>query len=994
MLSVLCVEDEPEFLAMSRLYLEETGSFAVECATSAEEALDRIKKVTYDAIVSDYQLPGVDGIEFLKILRSSGKTTPFIVFTGKGREEIVIQAYENGADFYLQKGGDPASQYAELIHRISQIVELRKAQKAEKDSELKIASIMDFLPDATFAINNEGVVIAWNHAVEEMTGVGATEIVGKGDFVYSVPFYGRRRPILIDLALSPHDEIKGMYGYVRSDGDRLIAETVNARPRGKEAVLWAKATPLFDTQGRRIGAIETVRDITMYKRAEEMAKESEAQFRTLVEHIPDLVIVQRDGIILYMNPAMEESMDYRTESAIGKPILDYIDPRYHGMVCDSIRKRKKGGNPEPYEVEVVARDGHLRTVIVRGAVIDYGGSPAVLNVLTDITQQKQFEKVLRESEEKYLNLIERANDGICIIQDGIVRHCNSRLAEFWGGTVVEIVGTDFRDFIDPCNLSGVTARYVQRMRGDTPPGVYEAVLVRKDGRPFDAEINAGLTVFEGNPADFIIIRDISARKQAEQALRESEERYRAVIEDQTEFICRFTPDGKLSFVNSAYCQYFGLDRTGCIGNPHNVVLPEGDKQLVKNHLAGLAPDKPVGMIEHPIVMPSGQVRWQRWSDRAIFDDNGHLLEYQSVGRDTTDQRRAAEELADSEAKYRSLANNIPGIVYRISLTENRMDFFNPEVVQLTGYTVEELTITGICSLDTHIVPEDRSRVNSEIASAIARNRPFTVEYRFRRKNGEIRTFIERGRPAAAHHGPVSIIDGVIFDITDQKRTEEALASAVKKLGLLTSITRHDILNKITVVIGYATLARESLPGPVLREYLEKLETAIKAIQSQIEFTRLYQDVGTNEPVWQILEDLMPKEQIPPGVKAAFDLGDVSILADPMIKKVFFNLLDNSIRHGQQVTTITVTCREKGKGLVIEWTDDGVGIPLDKKEKIFEPGYGTNTGLGMFLTREILSITDMAICENGEPDRGARFLITVPEGAWQHGTVKPRSGVMA
>jgi PAS domain S-box-containing protein len=135
-------------------------------------------------------------------------------------------------------------------------------------------------------------------------------------------------------------------------------------------------------------------------------------------------------------------------------------------------------------------------------------------------------------------------------------------------------------------------------------------------------------------------QDITERKMAEAALHESENRYRAVVEDQTEFICRFTPEGTFTFVNDAYCRYFGLKREECIGKRHTVVLPPDDLSLMKKHIRSLTLENPVGFIEHRIIMLSGEVRWQRWSDRAIFDKDGHVVEYQSVGKDITERKKA------------------------------------------------------------------------------------------------------------------------------------------------------------------------------------------------------------------------------------------------------------------------------------------------------------------------------------------------------------------
>jgi CheY-like chemotaxis protein len=133
MFSILYVDDEPMLLELARLFLEKTGDFCVDTVTSATEALDILSKTSYDCIISDYQMPAMDGIVFLKTFRSKGNVEPFIIFTGKGREEVVIEALNNGADFYLQKGGDPKSQFVELAHKVRQAIQIRIAQKTMQD---------------------------------------------------------------------------------------------------------------------------------------------------------------------------------------------------------------------------------------------------------------------------------------------------------------------------------------------------------------------------------------------------------------------------------------------------------------------------------------------------------------------------------------------------------------------------------------------------------------------------------------------------------------------------------------------------------------------------------------------------------------------------------------------------------------------------------------------------------------------------------------------
>ena len=222
---------------------------------------------------------------------------------------------------------------------------------------------------------------------------------------------------------------------------------------------------------------------------------------------------------------------------------------------------------------------------------------------------------------------------------------------------------------------------------------------------------------------------------------------------------------------------------------------------------------------------------------------------------------------------------------------------------------------------------------------------------------------------------------MIRDITNQKLAEIALAQARKKLNLLSSITRHDILNQVTVLLLNIDTAKDAVSDPAVRELMDIQESSVRNIQHQIEFARDYENLGVKAPQWMnishIFSHLLPVMGtygitfVPP------DTG-IEVYADQLLERVFYNLVDNSIQHGEHVTTIGISCEKVPGGLVITYYDNGVGVPDGSKEQIFERGVGKHTGLGLFLAREILEITGMTIRENGIFGSGARFEIHVPE----------------
>lgn len=230
-------------------------------------------------------------------------------------------------------------------------------------------------------------------------------------------------------------------------------------------------------------------------------------------------------------------------------------------------------------------------------------------------------------------------------------------------------------------------------------------------------------------------------------------------------------------------------------------------------------------------------------------------------------------------------------------------------------------------------------------------------------------------------GKVNAVTVISTNVTDQKITEKSLIEANKKLNLLNSITRHDILNQMTVLQGYLGMALQTSTDPELLNFLDKQKAAADTIYHQILFTRDYQNIGVRAPVWQNISGFVDRSAAglnTGGVMIDNRCGDLRIFADPMLEKVFYNLMENSLRHGGDLTRISVYCEAIPHGIKLIYEDDGCGIVDEDKERIFKQGYGKNTGLGLFLIREILSITGLEIHETGVYGEGARFEITIPD----------------
>jgi PAS domain S-box-containing protein len=347
--------------------------------------------------------------------------------------------------------------------------------------------------------------------------------------------------------------------------------------------------------------------------------------------------------------------------------------------------------------------------------------------------------------------------------------------------------------------------------------------------------------------------------------------------------------------------------------------------------------------------------------------------------------RSRTELKSSEERYRNLADNLPD--YVIIHDGKTMRYANPAAGRLVGMNADDLVGQPIYD---YLTDESRVAVKSVFERERPRETPLpTREITLRLPGGEIRRCIVKSVMISDRSEPAIL--SVITDITERKAAEDALARANKKLNILSSITRHDIRNQLSALKSYLSLSKETLNDTSrVAGYIQKEETISDTIERQINFTGTYQDMGVTAPAWQNVQAgvLRAVAALPMrDVKAEVDRTDLEVYADPLFEKVSYNLIDNALRYGgDQLTTIRITSHETGAGLVLCYEDDGAGISPDDKKHLFERGFGKNTGLGLFLSREILSITGITIAETGEPGKGARFEITVPKGEYRFGPV--------
>jgi len=405
------------------------------------------------------------------------------------------------------------------------ISELKQAQEEVLNSERRFADIINFLPDATLVIDTAGKVIAWNLALEKLTGVKAQEMIGKGDYEYAIPFYGRRRPVLIDLTLDWNEEIAGTYQYVKKEGDTLTCEMRNAPFRPEGSLFLNTAKPLYNAKGEITGAIEVTRDITERMRSEQALQKSERLYRSLFENTGTATFVaEEDFTISQVNAKCEELSGYSREEIVGRmKTTEFIAPEDLGRVVKyhSSRREPTEEAPSEYEFNLKDRWGDIKTVFIQTGLLPE--TKQSVASLFDITPRKRAEKALQESQEKYRLLFENANDAIFIAQDGVIKFPNPGTLELTGYSADELAQKPFTDLIHPDDRGFVFERYQQRISGAKDlPETYTFRVIDTAGHELLVALSSVRVAWEGRPATLNFLRDITKQKELEYQLQQAQ----------------------------------------------------------------------------------------------------------------------------------------------------------------------------------------------------------------------------------------------------------------------------------------------------------------------------------------------------------------------------------------------------------------------------------------------------------------------------------------
>ena len=504
--------------------------------------------------------------------------------------------------------------------------------------------------------------------------------------------------------------------------------------------------------------------------------------------------------------------------------------------------------------------------------------------------------------------------------------------------------------------------------------------------------------------------EMKTRQHIEDALQESEKSYRALVENMQALICRFLPDGTLSFVNSAYCQYFKKTHEELVGKNFFLFIPEKEQEKVKTHFRSLTREKPVVGYEHQVLAPDGTIRWQHWTDHAIFDDNGRVQQYQSIGLDITESKKTELALRESEERFRELAELMPETIFEVDL-EGKLTFVNRNAYNYFGYTPNDLK-QGLNSFDM-IIPADRDRAKQNAAKILNGEQTGINEYSALRKDGTAFPVMIHSAPILKKGKPVGL-RGFIIDITDRKKAEEERrklevqflqAQRFEALGTLAGGIAHDFNNLLMNIQGNTSLMLFEIDNR--HPHYDLLKNIEKQVKSGAQLTRQMlgyarrgkynvKPVDLNQIVAESSETFgRTRKEITIEQELEEDLS--SIAADAgQIEQVLLNLYVNAadampgggklFLKTKNETHLNIKSDRynptPGRYVQLTITDTGSGMDKATLERIFDPFFttkemGRGTGLGLASVYGIIKSHDGYIDVESEKSQGTSIRIFLP-----------------
>ena len=653
-----------------------------------------------------------------------------------------VPVYDDGGSFVGYRGADR---------------DVTERQRVES----LLRAVMNSSPDPIFVKDCGSRMLLANPATLAMFQKPEGEVLGKTDEeICADPAAGR--------------QIMANDRQVVETGQSLFLEEVVPGPGGPRVFLSAKV-PYRDMQGRIIGLIGIARDITERKRAEEAVRKSELKYRQLHESITDAVMtVDMAGHILEVNPAYEAMLGYTATELRRLTYHDVTPERWRALEEQIVVEQVlREGHSRVYEKEYRHRDGTVFPVELRRYLLrDENGEPAGMwSIVRDISERKRAEQVLRDSERRFRALFDNNLNAVLLTRmNGTIEAANPAACAMFGMTEEEICSTGRAGLVvDDDRLRALLE--ARRLAGSARA---ELTYVRKDGTIFDGDCTSA-PLGEGDAA-FVIIRDITERKRAAEALRLSEEKFSTMFRciPVSVTVSDLNDEDRFIEVNKAFENYTGLSRETVIGRTYPPGWLWADAGEYEKAVAQFSRDGRLHDYEFRFRGKRGEIRHGILFAEPIQLNNRMCVLATTI--DITERRRAEEALRESEERFRNMADTAPVMIW-VSGPDNLGTFFNKAWLDFTGRTMEQELGDGWIS---GVHPDDLEHCLATCGASFEACRPFQTEFRLRRADGEYRWILDTGVPRYRDSEFVGFI-GSCVDLTERKLIEEQLRAREAQL---------------------------------------------------------------------------------------------------------------------------------------------------------------------------------------------------------------------
>jgi PAS domain S-box-containing protein len=955
----------------------------------------------------------------------TGKPIPYFESVIRRKDGSLVRV-ESGGQAIIRDGKVVGVQVItrDITERIELEAQLRKEEERWQTYVREAADLI-LTTDAT------GKITSTNRAVCQTIGYAAEDLLGKNALQLVSP--------------ENHSVVKTMLRkMLKGEGVHRIEFEALTRD-GRRIPLEIRGRALYDGN-RIVGTLQIARDITERKRMEEQLRlQSE-----IAENIFEGVLLTRagDGAILYTNPRFAEMFGYEPTELVGQNMAKLnapVEGKGPEDVAEEISAGLKKHGMWSGEVKNVRKDGTFfwcRTNISTLASPEHGTVWVGTN--EDITERKRIQEKLSALHKHALQLnaassLEEIAKGtldameftlgfdhadFCTVVDGSIRIQDSRgmpltSAQLPGegpsviAKAVKIKSTlripDTRkepDFLDN-PATGSRGEVLHMLSELAAPAIVErdtVAVLNVENTRIDAFTETDQMLLETLAMH---VASAISRLRKEEALRSSEARYRAVVEDQTELICRYSPDGVLTFVNDAYCRYFGKKREELIGREFIPMLPEG-AQRVASESKSISPSHPTVTYDQRVVAPDGQTRWQQWTDRGIFDEHGRTVEFQSVGRDVTEGKRMQEELEryshqleqlvaertgalqESEKKYRLLIEAAQEGLFTYDKSAV-VTFVNPFLSIMLGYAPQEMVGKNLL---TFVDDQDLSRVKAGVERR-RRGIADTYEVRLTRKDGSLIYTNATVSPIMDENGKFAGGLALLSDITERKKLEAQLAESQRlaAIGETTTMVGHDLRNPLQAMTGTLYLVKKLVMSDKAEER-KKAVRLLSALDDEIQYmNKVVSDlqdyarqvradvVQTSLP--DIIRETVSNVKVPRNVEVTVSIqrGLSNVLIDPvLLRRVLSNLILNAVQAMPKGGKLTIIGSKEGEFLIVAVQDTGVGIAPENLGKIFTPFFTTKSkgqGLGLPVCKRLIEAHGGSINLATEVGKGSTFTVAVP-----------------